>query len=74
MSERTSAVVASVATLGAALLAALWMTRIGAWGPAVYTLVLATAIVWLLIAAERRRSSEPVDDERRHHGYEWTSS
>ncbi|MFB6610123.1 hypothetical protein ACFCVO_07390 [Agromyces sp. NPDC056379] len=63
MSERTTTVLASVATIVVAAAAAYWMTLIGAFGPAVYTVVLALVVVWLLISAERHRGLDPVDDE-----------
>jgi fatty acid desaturase len=77
MSERANAVIASVATLGVALGAAIWMTRISAWGPAVFTVVLAVIVVWLLISAEVHRSRYPRPeggDETPHHGFEWSPS
>jgi hypothetical protein len=73
MSERTEAVLASVLTIGVSVLAAIWMASIGAWGPAVFTVVLATIVVWLLIVAEVRRSTRH-DDGEQHHGYEWSPS
>jgi ABC-type sulfate transport system permease component len=63
MSERTTTVLASVATIVVAVVAAYWMTLIGAFGPAVYAVVLALVIVWLLVSAERHRGHDPVDDE-----------
>lgn len=70
MSERTNVVIASVGTLGVAVLAAMWMASIGAWGPAVYCLVIAAVVVWLLVSAERRRGRERTRPESQHHGYE----
>ena len=63
MSERTTTVLASVATIVVAAAAAYWMTLIGAFGPAVYTVVLALVVVWLLISAERHRGLDHVDEE-----------
>lgn len=63
MSERTTTVLASVATILVAAAAAYWMTLIGAFGPAVYTIVLALVVVWLLVSAERHRALEPIDEE-----------
>jgi len=77
MSERANAVIASVATLGVAVGAAIWMARISAWGPAVFTLVLAVVIVSLLISAEVHRSRYPSPergDDSQHHGFEWSPS
>lgn len=73
MSARTEAVLASVLTIGVAVLAAGWMVSISAWGPAVFTVVLAAIVVWLLIAAEVRRGGRHADEEQ-HHGYEWSPS
>jgi hypothetical protein len=70
MSERTNTVIASVGTLGVAVLAAMWMATIGAWGPAVYAIVLALVIVWLLVSAERHRGRERSRGESPHHGNE----
>jgi 4-hydroxybenzoate polyprenyltransferase len=63
MSERTTTVLASVATILVAAAAAYWMTLIGAFGPAVYTIVLALVILWRLVAAARPRAREPLDEE-----------
>lgn len=63
MSERTTTVLASAATIVVAAAAAYWMTLIGAFGPAVYTVVLALVVVWLLISAERHRGLDQIDDE-----------
>jgi uncharacterized membrane protein len=73
MSARTEAILASVLTIGVSVLAAIWMALIGAWGPAVFTVVLAAIVVWLLIVAEVRRSSRHADGEQ-HHGHEWSPS
>lgn len=73
MSARTEVVLASALTIGVSVLAAIWMVSIGAWGPAVFTLVLAAIVVWLLIVAEVRRSARNADGEE-HHGYEWSPS
>ena len=70
MIERTNVVVASLGTLGVAVLAAVWMASIGAWGPAVYAVVLASVVVWLLVSAERRRGRERSRRESLHHGHE----
>ncbi|WP_448002876.1 hypothetical protein [Agromyces bauzanensis] len=70
MNERALAVVAVVMTIGFTGLAAIWMASIGAWGPAVYALVLAAIVVALLISAERHRSHQHRDDVPPHHGSE----
>ena len=77
MSERTNAVIASVATLAVAVGAAIWMTRIGAWGPAVFSLALAVIVVSVLISAEVRRSRDLASErtaQSQHHGWEWSPS
>ncbi len=63
MSEGTKAIIASVVTIGVALVAAIWMSRIGAWGPAVYTLVLAGVVVWLVASEARHAHSGRIDEE-----------
>ena len=60
--------IASIGTLGVAVAAAMWMASIGAWGPAVYALVLAAIVVWLLVSAEVHRSHDHSRAEPRHHG------
>ena len=73
MSERTETVTASVLTIGFAVAAAMWMISISAWGPAVFTVVVAAIIVWSLVSAERYRGASRIDVER-HNGNEMTWS
>lgn len=73
MSERTETVTASVLTIGFAVAAAMWMISISAWGPAVFSVVLAAIIVWSLVSAERHRGASRIDVER-HNGNEMTWS
>ena len=70
MSERTKAIIASVGTIAVAVAAAMWMSSIGAWGPAVYALVLAAIVVWLLVSAELHRGPDRTREAPPPHGNE----
>jgi hypothetical protein len=64
VSEGTKTILAAAAVALVAIIAGVWLARLGAWGLVAYVTVLAGAIVWLLASDALHRRNEDVDDRR----------